>query len=237
MSRARLAGAACAVTATLSTLLAGGVASAAPQPGGVQPFIVGGDVASPVPYAAQVYVEGRFNCSGTIISAQWVLTAEHCLGNSMSVRLGSNDLGGGTEVTVDRQEVAPGADIALLHLTSSFDTTYVTLGDADPATGATNQIFGWGRETPTGPAAPKLKTANVEVTGKSQDYLGGPAIQSRGINGAAWKGDSGGPQMADGKQVGVASTVQNQGGENPNGTNNYGSVANSRDWIRSTAGV
>jgi secreted trypsin-like serine protease len=82
-----------------------------------------------------------------------------------------------------------------------------------------------------------LKVANVQVTGQSTDAYGGRAIQSVGINGSAWKGDSGGPELAGGVQVGVASTVQNQDGSNTRGTNNYGSVASSRSWIRTTSGV
>lgn len=80
---------------------------------------------------------------------------------------------------------------------------YITLGDADPSTGSTNDIYGWGRETPSGPPASALKTAQVTVVDQSSDAYGGPAVQSEGVN----------------------------------GTNNYGSVAASREWIRQTAGV
>jgi secreted trypsin-like serine protease len=82
-----------------------------------------------------------------------------------------------------------------------------------------------------------LKVANVQVTGRSADAYGGRAIQSVGINGSAWKGDSGGPEISGGVQVGVASTVQNQDGTYTWGTNNYASVAASRSWIRTTAGA
>jgi len=81
-----------------------------------------------------------------------------------------------------------------------------------------------------------LKTANVQVTGRSTDAYGGRAIASRGINGAAWHGDSGGPEVSGGLQVGVASTAGNSG-SNPQGVQNYASIAASRSWIRSTTGV
>jgi hypothetical protein len=42
--------------------------------------------------------------------------------------------------------------------------------------------------------------------------------------------------MAGGVQVGVCSTGENSGSD-PNGTQNYASVASSRDWIQQTAGV
>ncbi|WP_158890048.1 S1 family peptidase [Amycolatopsis anabasis] len=241
MSPVRALSALCAATFALT--LATGAAAAA-EPAGVQPNIIDGEQAEQVPWGAQVYVNtsGRpwdgFNCSGSIIAKDWVLTAQHCLdedGSGMRVKVGSNTLGQGTEATVDKKEVSPNGDIALLHLAKPIETTYLTLGDSDPSSGE-NTIYGWGRETPTGPPANELKKATVKVTGTSTDAFGGRAIQSTGVNGAAWKGDSGGPQVADGKQVGVASTVLNDGTD-PNGTNNYASVAASRDWIKSTAGV
>ncbi len=241
MSRIRTLGAATLAAAAL-TMTAGTAASA-----GVQPNIVGGGTAPTVSWGAQVYVNtpGRqwdgFNCSGTVIAQRWVLTAKHCLdsdGSGMRVRVGSNQLQAGLVIAVDRKVSSPsGADISLLHLVSDAGVTPISLASSNPSTGSTNQLYGWGRETPTGPPASALKVANVRVTGSSSDAYGGPAIQSRGINGSAWKGDSGGPQVSNGVQVGVASTVQNQSGSNITGTNNYGSVASSRSWIRSTAGV
>jgi secreted trypsin-like serine protease len=234
VSRIRTLGAA-SVAALALTLSAGAIAAAAPA--GVQPNIVGGGTAPTVSWGAQIYVSGAFNCSGTVISSRWVMTARHCLGSTMRVKAGSNTLGSGTDVAVDQQQISPNGDIALLHLTSAVSATPITLGTGDPATGSTNQLYGWGRTTPTGPASPVLKVANVQVTGQSTDAYGGRAIQSVGINGSAWKGDSGGPELANGVQVGVASTVQNQTGSNTRGTNNYGSVAASRSWIRTTSGV
>lgn len=241
MSRIRISGAVGVTVAALALTLGAGTAATA-----AQPSIVGGGTAPTVGWGAQVYVNtpGRdfngFNCSGTVISSRWVMTAVHCLdedGSGMHVRVGSNTLGSGTLVDVDQEESSPNGDIALLHLTQAVSATPITLGSADPASGTTNQLYGWGRTTPTGPPATQLKVANVQVTGRSTDNAGGRAIQSVGINGSAWKGDSGGPEISNGAQVGVASTVQNQSGTNTRGTNNYASVAASRSWIRTTAGV
>ncbi|MEU4668382.1 trypsin-like serine protease [Amycolatopsis sp. NPDC023774] len=213
-----------ATAAAVALTLAGGTAATA------QTNIVGGGTAPAVSWGAQVYVNtpGRdfqgFNCSGTVIASRWVMTAVHCLdedGNGMYVRVGTNTLLGGTKIAVDREEESPHGDIALLHL----------------AQATSNQLYGWGRTTPTGPPASALKVANVQVTGRSTDAYGGRAIQSVGINGSAWKGNSGGPEVSNGVQVGVASTVQNQSGTNTRGTNNYASVATSRSWVRSTSGV
>jgi secreted trypsin-like serine protease len=244
VSRIRTFGAV-SIAALALTLGAGPIAGAA-VPTGVQPNIVGGGTAPTVSWGTQVYVNtpGRafdgFNCSGTVIAARWVMTAHHCLdtdGSGMRVKVGSNAFGGGTQVAVDQKQISPNGDIALLHLAQPVGAGPIALGSADPAAGTTNQLYGWGRTTPTGPPATSLTVANVQVTGQSADAYGGQAIQSVGINGSAWKGDSGGPEISGGVQVGVASTVQNQDGTDRWGTNNYASVAASRSWIRTTAGA
>jgi len=207
-----------------------------------EPAIIGGGTVSSAPWGAQIYwndvtANGGFECSGTIIAARWVLTAQHCLNApGMHVKVGNVALNQGTQAAVDQQKASPNGDIALLHLTTSINTTYMQLGSGNPAVGATNQIYGWGRTLNSGPPSPTLKTANVRVTGTSSDAFGGSAIASKGINGASWHGDSGGPQLSGGVQVGVCSTGNNSG-SNPQGTQNYASVASSRSWIRTTAGV
>ncbi|GAB3910077.1 trypsin-like serine protease [Kibdelosporangium lantanae] len=221
-----------AVVAVATTALAAPAATA----DDAVPMIIGGGTASSAPWGAQVYVGGQFNCSGTIIAAEWVLTARHCSGSSMSVQVGNVNLGQGTESDVDKTATSPNGDILLLHLSTSIETTYMKLGSADPETGSRNSIYGWGRPKDNDPASPVLKTATVEVTGSSTDAFGGQAIASKGVDGAAWHGDSGGPQIAYGVQVGVCSTGENSG-HDPNGTQNYASVAASRDFIKQTAGV
>src|ERR1043165_6784381 len=186
---------------------------------GATPMIIGGGTVSSAPWGAQVYVNGQFNCSGSIIAPQWVLTARHCDGSSMSVKVGNVKLCQGENRTVDRKATAPRGDILLLHLSSAVQTTYIKLADANPANGSTNQIYGWGRTQGNNPPSPVLKTANVRVNGTSSDAYGGPAIASVGVNGSAWHGDSGGPQLFNGVQVGVCSTGSNSG-SNPQGTQN-----------------
>jgi len=225
---------AAAVAAALSVCSAG-VADA-------QQDIIGGGTVSSAPWGAQIYWNnvssfGGFECSGTIIAPQWVLTAQHCLNApGMHVKVGSVTLQQGTNAAVDQQKASPNGDIALLHLTTAVNTTFMKLGTGNPATGSTNQIYGWGRTSGNNPPSSTLKTANVRVTGLSSDAFGGTAIASQGINGSAWHGDSGGPELSGGLQVGVCSTGLNSG-TNPQGTQNYASIASSRTWIRTTTGV
>ncbi|MFC0526148.1 S1 family peptidase [Phytohabitans kaempferiae] len=196
------------------------------------PMIIGGGTVSSAPWAAAVFSNGSFTCSGTIISANWVLTARHCVSGTMSVRVGSvNRSSGG----VTRSVTAAYAryDLALMQLNSPVSTSYVTLASSNPPLSSTNSIYGWGMTCYSGcSASTQLKTASVRVTSNSAtDAYGGQAIRTTRINGNAWRGDSGGPQFYNGQQVGVASTADGQS------IQNYGSVAYNRAWIRSVSGV
>jgi secreted trypsin-like serine protease len=222
--------------------LAAALGVAVSAPAAAQPDIIGGGTVSSAPWGAQVFWDnvtnfGGFECSGTIIASSWVLTAQHCLNSpGIHVRVGNVNLGQGVLVAVDRQVASPVGDMGLLHLTTPVQTTFMRLATSNPSVNSTNQIFGWGRTLNQNPPSPVLKTADVRVRGSSRDAFGGPAIFSQGINGAAWHGDSGGPEVFNGLQVGVASTASNSG-SNPQGTQNYASIAANRSWIRSTSGV
>ncbi|MDG4830318.1 trypsin-like serine protease [Solwaraspora sp. WMMD1047] len=215
-------------TALVGAFVAPSTAAAAPS----EPQqIIGGSTVSSAPWAAAVFQNGSFACSGSIIASRWVLTARHCIGGTMSVRVGSvYRSSGGVTRTVSATYSR--YDLGLLYLSSAVSTTYVTLASANPPVNSTNTIFGWGRTCSNCDASPQLKTASVRVTTTgSSDAYGGPAIQSTGVNGVAWRGDSGGPQFYNGQQVGVCSTG------NGSTYQNYASVASSRSWIRSTSGV
>ncbi|MEV0425074.1 S1 family peptidase [Micromonospora sp. NPDC049836] len=218
----------------LTTALAGVLASttgAVAAPAGPQP-IIGGSTVSSAPWAAAVFSNGSFTCSGSVIAAQWVLTARHCVSGTMSVRVGSvYRASGGVTRTVSASYTRN--DLALLRLSSTVSTSAVTLATSNPPVGSTNSIYGWGMTCYSGcSAASQLKTATVQVTSTSAtDAYGGQAIRSTKISGNAWRGDSGGPQFYNGRQVGVASTADGVS------IQNYGSVAYNRSWITSVAGV
>ncbi|NJC24290.1 secreted trypsin-like serine protease [Arthrobacter pigmenti] len=228
-----------AIAALAATALLGptGVASAAPD-GGADMQIVGGkDVShSAAPYTAQVNINGSFACSASQISAQWILTAKHCLGSNMSVNLGSANLGGGTRVSVAQTYSYNGGDLALLRLSRSVSGSYASL-EKDPLQYQTSgNIYGWGRETANGPASPVLKTASVYIESLEDDAYGGPAYRHVGVDGQAWKGDSGGPLVVSGKVIGVASTSAS-GGTNTRASSWYSSVPHGISWITSVSGV
>jgi secreted trypsin-like serine protease len=222
------------VVASLATaltgILAAPAAASAVEPG--PDLIIGGSTVASAPWAAAVLSNGSFTCSGTIISANYVLTARHCINGTMSVRVGSvNRTSGGVTRTVSSTTTRN--DLALMRLSSSVSTTYMPLSSAYPPVGSTNSLYGWGQTCYSGcGASTTLKTATVRVTSTNQtDAYGGRAIGSTAINGNAWRGDSGGPQVYNGAQVGVASTADGQSRQY------YGSVAFNRAWITSVAGV
>jgi hypothetical protein len=197
--------------------------------------IIGGKLAGDSPWAAQVsWDDTGYECSGTAVAAQWVLTARHCVNPAgMTVLIGAKQLGDGTKAVVDNKVVDPVGDLALLHLAEPVSTTYVTLADEDPTVGAINEIYGWGKTDPTSGPADQLKSARVKVTSVDcQDAQGGRAICSTGVTGTAFNGDSGGPEMASGVEVGVCST-----GDDEAKSQQYASVAANRDWIREVANV
>ena len=223
------------VIASVASIMAGALAapaaaSAVPVPDG--PAIIGGSTVTSAPWAAAVLSNGAFTCSGTIIGASWVLTAKHCISGTMSVRVGSvNRSSGGVTRTV--ASTSTRSDLALMRLSSPITTTYMALSSAYPPVGATTSLYGWGMTCYSGcDASPTLKTATARVTSTNQtDAYGGRAIGSTAISGNAWRGDSGGPQLYNGAQVGVASTADGRSAQY------YGSVAYNRAWITSVAGI
>src|SRR3954451_14731949 len=131
------------VASLAATALVGAVPTAAGAATGPDP-IIGGSTVSSAPWAAAVLSNGSFTCSGTIISANYVLTARHCISGTMSVRVGSvNRTSGGVTRTVSSTTTSN--DLALMRLSSSVSTSYMPLSSAYPAVGSTSSIYGWGQ--------------------------------------------------------------------------------------------
>ncbi|MFG1610474.1 S1 family peptidase [Actinoplanes sp. NPDC049265] len=219
---------------------------------GVPIRIVGGGPAGPAPYLAQVFdvrpAQGDvFQCGGTLVADSWVLTARHCLadaGETTAIRIGRTELGGGTRIAVDESRTPPAAgDVALLHLAAPVDIAPVGLASTDPALPTHGTMYGWGAEAAEAPGqppvmSPVLKQASTFIfTDENADGDGGPGLSSwsLGGTGAGYKGDSGGPLIVDGTQVGVIST--SVGAPRSDGFNDHASVARNRDWIRSVTGA
>ncbi len=218
------------------------VAAAPPEPGGggATPMIIDGGFASNAPWAARLFVNGRQNCTATIIAPTYILTAKHCVSSSgtYTFRIGSLDQTSGgtmaTGVAITRHSTA---DLAIVRLDRSVSATYSPLGTStDVAVGQTVQVYGWGATCTNQPEincqSQYLKYANVRVTSVScRDYTGGVAVCAQRIDGITAGGDSGGPMFASGRQVGVASTSDRST------RTAYTNITRYRSWISSVAGV
>ncbi|MGV9316516.1 S1 family peptidase [Streptomyces sp. NPDC003691] len=200
--------------------------------------IIGGGYATDAPWAARLFSNGRQTCSATIIAPTWILTARHCVGGGgLSFRIGSLDqTSGGTVANGSAVYNHSSSDLSLVRLDRSVPATYSRLGAPGSVTvNQTVQVYGWGATSQCGSEincqSQYLKVAKVVVTGGCRDAYNGSAICARRGDGITAGGDSGGPMMANGVQVGVASTSDRQT------TTAYTNVTAYRSWIQSIAGV
>ncbi|WP_330242595.1 S1 family peptidase [Streptomyces sp. NBC_00525] len=241
MRLSRLASVLAAAVITVFALLSPPAAADSPVTApaitkGPQP-IIGGGYAGNAPWAARLYSNGQETCSSTIIAPTWILTAKHCVsGGGLAFRIGSLDQYSGGTVANGVQTYTHGADLALVRLDRSVSASYAPLGQ--PGTvrvGQSVQVYGWGATSRCGSEincqSRYLKVANVTVTRGCTDAYGGSAICASWGNGITAGGDSGGPMMAGGVQVGVASTSDRQS------STAYTNVTAYRSWIQSIAGV
>ncbi|MFC8519441.1 S1 family peptidase [Streptomyces sp. NPDC057257] len=206
-----------------------GLAAAFAVPAASAQAISGGTAVSSAPWAVQVYNDGHFACTGTMLSDRWVLTAYHCYNDdpgTMTVRVGSVRIGHGVEAAVTRirhLNTDGIDDVALFRLAKPVKAPHVKLADADPPKGAVVNAYGYGN---TGSHPKNLREATLRVTGVKHDDVIGRAIWTKKLTGYTEGGDSGGPAFYKGREGGVLF-----------GPGEYSSVASHRAWIRKVTGV
>lgn len=210
------------VTATLApTLAAAGSSDITPQ-------IVGGRETVPYsrPYQVALLFNGRQGCGGTLINANWVLTAAHCLDRvstaAVTVQVGAHSISrrDGVNLRVSQiivhenwrgaQGIRSGWDIALLRLASPAPANIkpaklasATIENQIAGVGKAVTVSGWGLTRNQGAPSDVLREVNLPVISNSscsnelQFGLPGSAICGGGPNGtSACNGDSGGPFAA-----------------------------------------
>ena len=151
--------------------------------------IVGGDNAEPGEYPSVAKITyGAFQCTGTLIAADTVLTAGHCssvTGAAVSspiawpaplidVRIGGTRDGEGERATVSKVTIPPqyllgkGSDISILKLTKASTKAPVKVaGAADRniwESGDLETIVGWGVTEEGGDTPDVLQEAQVPIT-------------------------------------------------------------------------
>ncbi|HEX8345477.1 MAG TPA: trypsin-like serine protease [Actinoplanes sp.] len=235
-----------AATVTLASagLLAPAAAVAAPAaepPPSTQ--VVNGRPATEA-YPFMVYVSG---CTGSLIKANWAVTAKHCP-TPATVRVGSVDRGsGGTVVNVRRAVNHPRIDVKLLELSSSVSYAAVSIPTAAGAVGTQTRIIGWGQTCPARGCGSSPRVANELDTSIVADSrcsgINGPfEICTNNTNGnaGACYGDSGGPQVRQvgGRWVliGVTSRAGNSSPVCATAPSIYGDLPSIRTWVDQQVG-
>ena len=180
-------------------------------------------------------------CTGTAIDPHWVITARHCV-EAAAKPGGSVRTGQGEDqrvFTVDRHEVAPRGDIALLHTAEDMGlSAYASVADTVPSGDVT--IYGWSSDGSGGSS--RLPAADATVRGESPLALfdAPTALDVALKHGARIQpGDSGGAIFAGGEVAGIMSAGLFEDPDNPteeemhsNAAVAVAPVAEQAEWIR-----
>jgi secreted trypsin-like serine protease len=216
---------------TVALCLAMGLAAPATVSAG--PRIVGGERTSTRDNPFAVYLTtsngGQF-CGATLVTARKVVTAAHCVNKrgvgELRVVAGRDEenSSAGTVVEVEAKWVHPsftsvtgGYDVAVLTLSGEVSYRSIPIaggGDTElyrPGTRTT--VLGWGYTSEDGPSSEVLLKATIPVMSESECRASSSTFNPAshlcagypdgGVD--ACNGDSGGPQVAGGKLIGIVS--------------------------------
>ncbi|XP_065338973.1 trypsin-1-like isoform X1 [Cloeon dipterum] len=217
------------------------------------------------PFQVSVQYYGSHTCAGTILTAEYVLTAAHCViwdpaPEVFNVSAGSNYLQGTihqvTEIMFHEAFNFPYAlnDIAVLRVSPAFDFNNELLGPVAlpeqyqqtfAETEAT--VIGWGLNATGGSLQPVLQEVGIFILSDEEcydiynTYNGNynPNNVCAGVREGGkgeCNGDSGGPLLVNGQQVGIVSWSKKPCTEAPY-PGVYTQVSSFIDWIKSKVPV
>ncbi|XP_068026968.1 kallikrein-14-like [Melanerpes formicivorus] len=208
------------------------------------------------PFQVAIVKRGQILCGGSLIDAQWVLTAAHCRQPTRDLRvlIGTDTLREGTgEVrTIQKVQVHPrynprrnDNDFMLLRLDRpvrfSSNIKKIRLATRCPTEGMRCSVSGWGTTRSPGAKLPqKLQCASIQTFGRSScsraygnsitPNMFCAGVPQGGID--SCQGDSGGPLVCGGVLQGVVSwgmAVCGRRGQ----PGVYSNVCTASAWIRS----
>ncbi|RGP69575.1 trypsin [Fusarium sporotrichioides] len=242
--------------------LAAPLVAAAPQVS--VPNIVGGTSASSgeFPFIVSITNNGGPWCGGTLINANTVLTASHCVqgrsASAFAIRAGSlSRTSGGVTSRVSSIRMHPSfsgstldSDVALLKLSTSIPASgsisygRLATSGSDPATGAQLTVAGWGATSEGSGSSPtNLLKVTVPVISRAtcRSQYGTSSITNNMFCAGytqggrdACQGDSGGP-IVDSSNTVVGVVSWGEGCARPNYAGVYARVGSLRSWIDSNA--
>ena len=195
-------------------------------------------------YSFMVYTSG---CTGSLIKANWVVTAKHCPTPS-SVRVGSiNRTSGGTVVGVRRAVSHPRIDVKLFELVSSVSYAPAPIPAASGAVGTATRIIGWGQTcAPRGCGSSPTVAHELDTSIVADSRCAGIDAayeictnNTGGVAGACY-GDSGGPQVRSisgrWSLIGVTSRAGNNSSTCATAPSIYGDLSSIRAWVNTQVG-
>lgn len=191
------------------------------------------------PYQAAVFVNGRFNGGGVIISDQWLLTAAHVVRDysplSVTISTGYTNLNNDSRhSTVSQIILHHTGDIALIKLSAplSFSSARKPVKISKTynySRGTAAVVSGWGQRSVGGePSLTQLYRANITVKSCTPTI-----IETSASNNTAYRGDSGGPlTIASSGEDLLIGLVSSGSYSNPtNNSTNYVNVGYYYNWI------
>lgn len=228
--------------------------------------IVGGTAApeGAYPFMAAITDTSGFQfCGGSVISAQWVLTAAHCLVDEqprnvrvVTGRTNLADTSKGQVSNVSAIYIHPkydgsAWDAALVKLTTATTSPAITLAttanDNLEAPGTVLRVAGWGDQTNTlgFTSTDQLRYVDVKTISDNQcgqtnfGFHGPTGVCAEELAKDSCQGDSGGPLFHNGTRIQVGVVSYGTGCGLPKFPGVYSEVnsADIRSWITSTSGV